>query len=80
MTSRHVQAVYVCLQIALWFISLSVWFPIAILSGITSYDPGVFIPFALVTFALSLVLLACYKPVSRFLSRHLESNNATSIV
>lgn len=44
-TSRHVQAVYVCLQIALWFISLSVWFPIAILSGITNYDPGVLCTF-----------------------------------
>jgi hypothetical protein len=76
-TSRRVQAVYVCLQIALWFISLSVW--IAILSGITNYDPGVFVPFALVTLALSLVLLACYKPVTRFLNRHLESNNATPI-
>ncbi|GHO67928.1 hypothetical protein KSC_068200 [Ktedonobacter sp. SOSP1-52] len=77
--SRRVWVAYGALQIALWFISLSIWFPIAILSGITNYDPGVFAPFALVTFAISLVLLACYKPVTRFLSRHLESNNAAPI-
>lgn len=78
-TSRRVWVIYVSLQLALWFISLSVWFPIAILSGITNYDPGVFVPFALVTLALSSVLLAFYKSVTRFLREFSESNNIATI-
>ncbi|GHO72749.1 hypothetical protein KSD_05200 [Ktedonobacter sp. SOSP1-85] len=74
-TSRRVLPVYICLQVVLWLISLSVWFPIAILMGITDYAPGVFVPFALVTLVISLALLACYKPVTRFLSKLSESNS-----
>lgn len=78
-TSKRMNIVYVCLQLALWFISLSVWFPIAFLLRITSYDPGTFAPFFFVTLALSLILLACYKPVTHFLRKLFGSNAATSI-
>lgn len=66
-TDMRVNLVYVCLQIALWLISLSVWFPIFSLVGHSNYDPASFVPFWLVTLALSLTLLALYKPVIRFL-------------
>jgi hypothetical protein len=74
-TSMRVNVVYMFFHIALWFISLSVWFPIFILLGFTDYDPGNFVPFVLVTLACSLVLLACYKPVTHFL-RKLRGSNA----
>jgi hypothetical protein len=79
-TSRHANAVYICLQIALWFISLSVWFPIFFLLRLTNYDPGSFVPFMLVTLAFSLILLATYKPVIRFLRILGGSDRATPII
>jgi hypothetical protein len=78
-TSMRVHVVYVCLQIALWLISLSVWFPIFFLLGSTNYDPGSFVPFWLVTLAFSLALLASYKPVTHFLRKLFESNRAAPI-
>ncbi|GHO56011.1 hypothetical protein [Ktedonobacter robiniae] len=78
-TSGRVWVAYVCLQLALWLISLSVWFPFAILIGTTSYSPGVFTPFALVTLVLSLALLACYKPVACFLHKLVGSKNITPV-
>src|SRR5258708_22957258 len=78
-TSRRVQVVYVCLQIALWLISLSVWFPIFFLIGATNYDLASFAPFWLVTLALSLVLLACYKPVIHALRKLFEPNRAVPL-
>ena len=75
-TSRRVQVTYVCLQIALWLISLSVWFPIFFRIGSFNYDLASFAPFWLVTLALSLVLLACYKPVIHFLRKIFESKRA----
>lgn len=78
-TSMRVNVVYVCLQIALWLISLSVWFPIFFLLGSSNYDPGSFVPFVLVSLALSLILLACYKPVIHFLRKLFGSNRAVPI-
>ncbi|WP_157508345.1 hypothetical protein [Ktedonobacter racemifer] len=79
MTSKRVWAIYVSLQLALWMVSVSLWFPIATLGGTTNYDPGVFAPSALVTLAISFVLLAFYKPVIRFLRKFSESNNIATI-
>jgi len=67
--SRRVQIVYVGLQIALWLISLSLWFPILFLLGSSTIGLGSLGPFWLVTLALSLLLLALYKPVVQVLSR-----------
>jgi len=67
--SLHVHVVYICLQIALWLISFSVWFPIFFLLGSTSYDLGSFVPFVLVTLAFSLALLVSYKPMTHFLRK-----------
>lgn len=75
-TSTHVHVMYMCLHIALWLISLSVWFPFFFLMGATNYDPASFAPFWLVTLAGSLVLLACYKPVLHALSKLFEPNRA----
>ena len=73
--NRHVNVTYICLQIALWLISLSVWFPIFYLRGSTNYDPGSFVPFVLVTLAFSLALLACYKPATHFLRKRFKLNS-----
>ncbi|HEX6482793.1 MAG TPA: hypothetical protein VF043_28455 [Ktedonobacteraceae bacterium] len=78
-TSTRVNVMYVCLQIALWLISLSVWFPIFFLIGATNYDLTSFAPFWLVTLAFSLVLLACYKPVIHSLRKLFEPNRAVSL-
>lgn len=78
-TSKHVRVAYVCFQIALWLISLSVWFPIFFLVGSTNYDPGSFLPFWLVTLMLSLILLALYKPVVHFLRKLCGPNGPTPI-
>jgi len=78
-TSRHINVMYVCLQIALWLISLSVWFPIFFLFGSPNYDPASFVPFWLVTLLLSLVLLTCYKPVTHVLRKLYEPNRAALI-
>jgi len=78
-TSMRAKGMYACLQVALWLISLSVWFPIFYLLGSPNYDPASFAPFWLVTLALSLVLLACYKPVIHFLRKIFEPNRAVLI-
>jgi hypothetical protein len=69
LTSRRLQVAYVGLQIALWMISLSIWLPILWLLGSTNLGLGSFGPFFLVTLALSLTLLAFYKPVVHGLRR-----------
>jgi hypothetical protein len=71
-TGKHANVIYVCFQVALLLVSLSVWFPIFSLLGSTNYDLASFAPFWLVTLALSLILLACYKPVMRFLRKRIE--------
>lgn len=71
-TGKRANVIYVCLQFALWLMSLSVWFPIFSLLGLNNYDLASFAPFWLVTLALSLILLACYKPVMRFLRKRIE--------
>jgi hypothetical protein len=68
LTSRRVQVVYVGLQVVLWMISLSIWFPILWLLGSTNYSPESQ-PLFLITLALSLTLLAFYKPVVHGLRR-----------
>lgn len=78
-TSRHVRVAYVCFQIALWLISLSVWFPIFFLFGSTNYDPGSFLPFWLVTLTFSLTLLALYKPVVHLLRKLCGPNGPAPI-
>ena len=74
LTSRRVQVAYVGLQVALWMISVSVWSPILWLLGSTHYGVGAVGPFFLVTLALSLILLALYKPVAHSLSTLLLSS------
>lgn len=69
LTSMRINVVYVCLQIALWLISLSVWFPILFLSRTIDYGPESFVPLELVTLGLSLILLAFYKPVTQLLRK-----------
>ena len=61
--------IYGSLQISLWLVGLSVWFPIYFLMGGVYYDLASFAPFWLVTLALSLMLFACYKPAIRFLRK-----------
>jgi hypothetical protein len=78
-TGTRVNVMYVCLQIALWLISLSVWFPIFFLIGATNYELASFAPFWLVTLAFSLVLLACYKPVIHSLRKLFEPNRAVPL-
>ena len=78
-TSTHVPVMYGCLHIALWLISLSVWFPIFFLMGATNYAPASFAPFWLVTLACSLVLLACYKPVIYSLRKLFEPRRAVPL-
>jgi hypothetical protein len=78
-TSMRVNVMYVCLQIALWLISLSVWFPIFFLIGATNYELASFAPFWIVTLAFSLVLLACYKPVIHSLRKLFEPNRAVPL-
>jgi hypothetical protein len=68
LTSRRVQVAYVGLQIALWMISLSIWFPILWMLGSTDYGPESQ-PLFLITLALLLTLLALYKPVVHGLRR-----------
>jgi hypothetical protein len=70
LTIRRVSVSFVGLQLALWMISASVWSPILSLLGSTQYGLGAVGPFFLVTLALSLILLALYKPVAHGL-RHL---------
>ena len=72
LTSMRSNVVYVCLQIALWLISLSIWFPILFLLGTTDYEPVSFVPLELVTLVCSLVLLAFYKPVTQVLRKLFE--------
>jgi hypothetical protein len=69
LTIRRVKLSYVGLQIALWMISASMWTPILSLLGSTQYGLGAIGPFFLVTLALSLILLAFYKPVAHSLSK-----------
>jgi hypothetical protein len=69
LTTRRVLVAYLGLQIALWMISASVWDPILWLRGSNQYGLGAIGPFFLVTLALSLVLLALYKPVTHGLRR-----------
>lgn len=64
LTTRRALVAYLGLQIALWMISASVWDPILWLQNSTQYGLGAISPFFLVTLALSLVLLALYKPVT----------------
>jgi hypothetical protein len=71
-TGKRANVMYVCFQIALWLMSLSVWFPLFSLLGSTNSDLASFAPFWLVTLTLSLILLACYKPVIRFLRKRVE--------
>jgi hypothetical protein len=63
LTVRRVLVSYVGLQLALWMISASVWAPILWSLGSTQYGLGAVGPFFLVTLALSLILLALYRPV-----------------
>ena len=59
------------LQVALWMISVSVWNPILWLvdASHTHYGLNGAGPFFLVTLALSLILVALYKPVTHGLTR-----------
>lgn len=61
---RRVPVSFVGLQLALWMISASMWNPILWLLGSSYYGLGAVGPFVLVTLALSLILLALYKPVA----------------
>jgi hypothetical protein len=69
LTIKRVQLSYAGLQTALWMISASVWTPILWLLGSTQYGLGAVGPLFLVTLALSLLLLALYKPVAHSLSQ-----------
>ncbi|HEV2235426.1 MAG TPA: hypothetical protein VGR57_02085 [Ktedonobacterales bacterium] len=69
LTLRRVQAAYVGLQLALWLISVAVWSPILWLLGSNEYGLGAVGPFFLVTLALSLILVALYKPVTHRLTQ-----------
>ncbi len=75
-TSTQVNVVYTWLQVSLWLISMSIWFPVLFLFGTTNYGPESFVPLELVTLAFSLVLLAFYKPVALFLRKLFETNRA----
>ena len=74
-TSMRVNAVYVWLQVSLWLISMSIWFPILFLLGTTDYGPESFVPLELVL-TCSLALLASYKPVAMFLRKLFEADRA----
>lgn len=69
--SRRALVAYGGLQAALWMISLSVWNPILWLvdASHTHYGLNGAGPFFLVTLALSLILVALYKPVTHGLTR-----------
>lgn len=71
LASRRVQVAYGGLQVALWMISASVWNPILWLVDVshTHYGLNGAGPFFLVTLALSLILVALYKPVTHGLTR-----------
>ena len=69
LTSRRVNIVYTWLQVSLWLISMSIWFPVLFLLGTTNYGPESFVPLELVTLAFSLILLTFYKPVALFLRK-----------
>jgi hypothetical protein len=64
LTTRRVLVAYVALQIALWMISASLWDAILWLRGSYAYGLGAIGPLVLETLALSLVLLALYKPLT----------------
>jgi hypothetical protein len=70
---------YWCLQGALWFISVSLWMPITMLLNNGEFNvPGSFTPLLLVILALSLVLLAAYKPIIHLLSKLFGLNGRLS--
>jgi hypothetical protein len=71
LASRRALVTYGGLQAALWMISLSVWNPILWLVDVshTHYGLNGAGPFFLVTLALSLILVALYKPVTHGLTR-----------
>lgn len=71
LASRRVQVAYGGLQVALWMISASVWNPILWLvdASHSHYGFSAVGPFFLVTLALSLILVALYKPVTHGLTR-----------
>lgn len=69
LTTRRVLVAYLGLQIALWMISASFWDPILWLRHSTEYGLGAIGPFFLLTLALSLGLLALYKPTTDGLRR-----------
>jgi hypothetical protein len=62
--TRRARLEYASLQIALWFISASIWSPILWLTRSTQYGSGgELIPFFLATLVLSVLLFLLYKPV-----------------
>jgi hypothetical protein len=70
LTLMRARVMYWCLQVALWLISVSLWMPITMLLNKDGFDvPGSFTPLLLMTLALSLALLAAYKPVIRLLRK-----------
>ena len=71
LASRRARVAYGGLQVALWMISVSLWNPILWLfdASHTHYGLNSAGPFFLVTLALSLILVALYKPVTYGLTR-----------
>jgi hypothetical protein len=71
LASRRALVTYGGLQVALWMLSVSVWNPILWLVDVshTHYGLNGAGPFFLVMLALSLILVALYKPVTHGLKR-----------
>ncbi|HVB21115.1 MAG TPA: hypothetical protein VNG51_04135 [Ktedonobacteraceae bacterium] len=73
LTFMRVRVMYWCLQVVLWFISISLWLPITIRLNNGGFEiPESFTPLLLITLALSIALLAAYKPVIHLLRKFFE--------
>jgi hypothetical protein len=68
LTTRRIIIAYVSLQVALWLVSMSFWIRSALFLNPRYVDvPASFTPFFWATLALSLVLLAAYKPITHLM-------------
>lgn len=70
LTTKRISIAYLTLQVALWLVSMSFWHRSALLLNVQGIDvPASFAPFFWGTLALSLALLAAYKPIAHLMRK-----------
>ena len=78
LTTGRIILAYASLQVVLWFVSMSLWHQSAFALNPQGINvPASFTPFFWVTLALSLALLAAYRPVTHLIRKLIGTSLVT---